>query len=129
VWSPEGRTILFEQFVGDPFEESKLMDLYIINPDGSGKRRLMRVRNEVDHCACAVWSPDGTKIAYEAEGTRGRPDIYVMNADGSEDDQPGAAAPAPVVAVTIPAPFPGETASAEEDAEDEVVRGARATTT
>jgi Tol biopolymer transport system component len=93
VWSPDGRTILFEQFVGIPkpsridFWHPKLIDLYTINPDGSGKRKLARVRNEAEHCACPVWSPDGTKIAYEAEGTRGRPDIYVMNADGSERRQ------------------------------------------
>jgi Tol biopolymer transport system component len=87
VWSPDGRTILYEQFVGDPFEESKLIDLYTINPDGSGKRKLARFENESDHCACPVWSPDGTKIAYEAEGVRGRPDIYVMNADGSDRTQ------------------------------------------
>jgi Tol biopolymer transport system component len=87
VWSPDGRRIMFEQFVGDPFEESELMDIYIINPDGSGKRRLTRIRNESDHCACPVWSPDGAKIAYEAEGVRGRPDIYVMNADGSDRRQ------------------------------------------
>jgi TolB protein len=87
VWSPDGHKILYEQFVGDPFVESKLTDLYIINPDGSGKRKLARITNEADHCACAVWSPDGTKIAYEAEGTRGRPDIFVMNADGTDRRQ------------------------------------------
>ena len=93
VWSPDGKKILFEQFVGTPKPDRidlwnpKLVDIYTINPDGTGKRRLARIRNEGNHCACAVWSPDGTKIAYEAEGTRGRPDIYVMNADGSERKQ------------------------------------------
>jgi Tol biopolymer transport system component len=85
VWSPDGRTILFEQFVGTGY--SRLADLYTIKPDGSGKRKLTRISVEAEHCACAVWSPDGTKIAYEAAGVRGRSDIYVMNADGSDRRQ------------------------------------------
>ena len=86
VWSPDGRTILFEQFVGNPFKSS-LADLYVINRDGTGRRKLARIGVEVAHCVCPVWSPDGTKIAYEAAGTRGRSDIYVMNADGTDRRQ------------------------------------------
>jgi Tol biopolymer transport system component len=54
-WSPDGRKILFEQFVGIPKPRliddwhPKLFDLYTINPDGSGKRKLARIRNEADH--------------------------------------------------------------------------------
>src|SRR5205807_4037283 len=33
--------------------------------------------------ACAVWSPDETQIAYEAAESGGKPDIWVMNADGT----------------------------------------------
>jgi Tol biopolymer transport system component len=86
AWSPDGRKILYEQFVGSQFAGSTKparIDLYTINPDGSGRRKLTRVRNESNHCACAVWSPDGSKIAYEGWGTNGKPDIYVMNADGT----------------------------------------------
>jgi Tol biopolymer transport system component len=81
VWSPDGAKIMYEQFVGN--STAGRIDLYTINPDGSDRRKLTRVRSESDHCACAMWSPDGTKIAYEAKGENSKPDIYVMNADGS----------------------------------------------
>jgi Tol biopolymer transport system component len=80
-WSPDGAKILYEVLIG--IFETKRIDLYTINPDGSGRRKLARIRNEPNHCACAVWSPDGTKIAYEARGVNGKSDIYVMNADGT----------------------------------------------
>jgi TolB protein len=90
TWSPDGRKILFEQFVSNQFVgtgKPERIDLYTINPDGSGREKLTRVRSEADHCACPVWSPDGSKIAYEGMGVNGKPDIYVMNADGSHRTQ------------------------------------------
>ena len=86
-WSPDGHKIMFEQFVGSQFAIPARIDLYTINPDGTGRKKLARVRNEADHCACAVWSPDASKIAYEGGGQNGKPDIYVMNPDGSRRTQ------------------------------------------
>jgi Tol biopolymer transport system component len=93
AWSPDGRRILFEHPLGKwgkpdkkgfvYFEGDGRIDLYTIKPDGSGRHKIARVRNERDHCACADWSPDGTKIAYEAAGANGKSDIFVMNADGT----------------------------------------------
>jgi Tol biopolymer transport system component len=92
AWAPDGR-VLFEEWLGhwgqpDPkgiaqWVHNGRIDLYTMNADGSGRRRIARIRNEVDHCACSGWSPDGTKITYEAAEAGGKPDIWVMNADGT----------------------------------------------
>jgi Tol biopolymer transport system component len=92
AYAPDGH-ILFEEWQGhwsppDPsgvteWEHNGRIDLYTMNADGSGKRRIARIRNEFNHCACAVWSPDGTQIAYEAAESGGKPDIWVMNSDGT----------------------------------------------
>jgi TolB protein len=81
AWSPDGGKILFERYFSGAH-----MELYTMNPDGAEKLRIARVRTTtVDggwYCACADWSPDGTKIAYEAMTERQKPDIFVMNANG-----------------------------------------------
>ena len=54
--------------------------LWVMNPDGSGQRRLGPAFPDMD------WSPDGQKIVFTTWGDRrpsGGGDIYVMNADGS----------------------------------------------
>jgi len=96
AWAPDGR-ILLEHWLGrwsppDPqgnqeFRHDGRIDLYTMNAQGGGRHRIARVRNEFDHCACAAWSRDGTKIAYEAAEKGGKPDIWVMNADGSARTQ------------------------------------------
>ena len=52
--------------------------LWVMNPDGSGQRRLSPAFPDMD------WSPDGQKIVFTTWGDRRqRSDIYVTNADGS----------------------------------------------
>jgi Tol biopolymer transport system component len=67
-------------------------DVYVVNPDGSG---LTNLTNSATHESGPVWSPDGTRIAYEGEvggDPGGETDIWVMNADGSN---PMVVAPVP----------------------------------
>jgi Tol biopolymer transport system component/DNA-directed RNA polymerase subunit M/transcription elongation factor TFIIS len=54
-------------------------EIYVMNEDGSGLRRLTNNLNE-DVMPC--WSPDGRKIAFESRRD-GNPEIYIMNADGT----------------------------------------------
>ena len=82
VWSPDWRRIAFVQQRGASRGYpvyGRHSDIYVINADGSGRRRLTRSpQNDSD----PVWSPDGQKIAF-VRVDRGLADIYVVNADGS----------------------------------------------
>jgi Tol biopolymer transport system component len=87
VWSPDGSRIGFVS-VGRPFgfcEDAGLYwcgpsYVYVMNADGSARRNL--TKNGANSWSPA-WSPDGSRIAFVAEGERGDAEIYVMNADGS----------------------------------------------
>jgi dipeptidyl aminopeptidase/acylaminoacyl peptidase len=76
--SPDGTRIIYtRRFVNkqkDAFESA----LWIMNADGSENRFLVSG-------VSPVWSPDGTRIAYLAEGAPGGPQLHVrwMNAEGA----------------------------------------------
>ncbi len=59
-------------------------EIYIMNPDGTGERRLT-FSGEGKNSNIPQWSPDGTQIAFASnrEDDVGRSSIYVMDADGS----------------------------------------------
>jgi Tol biopolymer transport system component len=55
--------------------------VYLLNADGSGQ---VNVSNGNNNDGQPSWSPDGTKLAFTSDGDDpGRPSIYVMNANGS----------------------------------------------
>ena len=86
-WGPDGRIA----FVSNRF--ARRTAIYVMNADGSGLERLtppLVFWNE-EH---PVWSPDGTRIAYQSDraglfGTIlfGNTEIFVRNVDGSADRQ------------------------------------------
>jgi len=73
TWSPDGRKLAF--VAGNEDTCDFCFDLYVMNADGSGQRRLTHGGLAFD----PAWSPDGRKIAFSG-GAQG---IFVMNADGS----------------------------------------------
>ncbi len=75
VWSPDWRKVVFVR----ERAAHRFTDIYVMNADGSGRRRLTRSpQNDGE----AVWSPDGRKIAF-VRVRGGRAAIYLVNADGS----------------------------------------------
>jgi Tol biopolymer transport system component len=86
VWSPDGRRIAFNRAWGNDG------DIYVMNADGSGVRRLTRTPGP-GWTWFPFWSPTGRRIAFGKITVTFRPDrkphylsraeVWVMNADGS----------------------------------------------
>jgi TolB protein len=65
------------------------LELYVINADGSGERRLVEAarvspttETQYELKSDPAWSPDGRKIAYVGMADDGNVDVYVVGADG-----------------------------------------------
>jgi len=91
TWSPDGSRIVF--FSTSPQDPLNLFDVHIFSmaSDGSDVRQLTRSAAQQQH-TCPAWSPDGTKIVFQATTTdvknsrwkKGTGKLYLMNADGSQ---------------------------------------------
>jgi len=75
-WSPDGSKIAFE---GTPSRQSSQPDIFVMNADGTGRRRITNntVRDEQPD-----WSPDSSELTFYSELV-GNGEIYVVNADGT----------------------------------------------
>ena len=79
IWSPDGRRIAVVRCRG-----GQRCDIYVMNVDGSGLRRLTRG----DSSGFPIWSPNGRRIAFlraqpSQTNPSAQPEVWVMNADGS----------------------------------------------
>jgi TolB protein len=75
AWSPDGSKLC----IASPREGKGHTNLYVVNRDGSGVRKL------TDHPSIntsPTWSPSGTQIAFVSDRT-GQPQIYVVGVDGT----------------------------------------------
>jgi dipeptidyl aminopeptidase/acylaminoacyl peptidase len=69
-WKPDGSQIVYEARVaGLANLEKKLWDLWVVNPDGSGRERLLDEPNTSERQP--RWSPDGLRIAFVTYGPAG----------------------------------------------------------
>jgi Tol biopolymer transport system component len=87
-WSPQSNEILFSGHV-DPDVHSSL---WVVHADGSGAHQIQvqglacgGANDDPDGIACLAprWSPDGTKIIFEASSPTVGSNIYTVGADGN----------------------------------------------
>jgi Tol biopolymer transport system component len=57
-------------------------NIYTVRPDGTGLTQLTRFAGDVEVLSSS-YSPDGKWIVFSRTGQGGLPDLYVMQADGS----------------------------------------------
>ena len=91
-FSPDGSKIAFHSY-----RDGGQAQIFVMNPDGTGLTQL----TDGDHPFFAYnadWSPDGAEILFISE-RGGQPDVYVMDADGS-DARPVVEDPAPETIAT-----------------------------
>ncbi|MDD5171593.1 MAG: hypothetical protein PHF60_01000 [Candidatus ainarchaeum sp.] len=81
--SPDATKIVFER-LEDPDTTHGSYDIFTINFDGTGERRLTDTGYAQ---GLASWSHSGDKIVYmvAATGDQGKYDIYMMNTDGTDN--------------------------------------------
>lgn len=76
--SPDGSQVIWTRRYVDKMKDNFESALWLMNADGGRQRFLVEGGG-------AVWSPDGSRIAYLAEGEPGGPQIWVryMDAEGA----------------------------------------------
>jgi len=82
--SPDGSRIAFVSNRNDPDPASCAQNcfeqLYVINADGSGERKLVQTEMSAHH---PDWHPDGDRITFDTESNL-QGNVYVVNADGTD---------------------------------------------
>lgn len=80
VVSPDGSKILFGISYESVEENTSNRDLYVMDADGANQQRLTHSAKSENN---AVWIDGGNKIAFMYP-VDGKPQLWVMNADGSD---------------------------------------------
>ena len=83
-WSPTGSVIALSS---PEFGRARTSsNVYVIRPNGTGRRQLTHERGGAINDGLDSWSPDGTKIAYVSNKS-GTSQIWTMNTDGTKQKQ------------------------------------------
>ncbi len=82
AWSPDGQKIAFAG-IGDEEigRENRKAKIYIINPDGTNLQEL--AGDVASYDSEPAWSPDGQRIAFVSSRENWGYEIYVMDADST----------------------------------------------
>jgi hypothetical protein len=80
VWSPQGDLIAYVSQEMGPAGGAD--EIFVVNPQGSGKRRLTFNTWEWDKHPS--FSPDGSQIVFWSNQTTGRKQIWIMDSDGTD---------------------------------------------
>ncbi len=81
AWSPDGRQIAFLRVRGDKGNDAYVytpLSLWVMNADGSRQRAVPQTSDALG--SAPAWSPDGSKIAFDAGSPSG---IYTIEIDGT----------------------------------------------
>ncbi len=79
------RWVLFERYVSQGAGSDPLKRLFLVRPDGSGERPLLRTAPPGKHVVHGDWSPDGRLVVFEvleATGDAPRATVWVVGVDG-----------------------------------------------
>jgi hypothetical protein len=81
-WSPDGQRIVFSSDMGALHHGDEGESIWTADSDGGNATLLVHAAAVSEQNFTPVWSPDGTKIAYEHIGLGGVRSLVVMDADG-----------------------------------------------
>lgn len=79
--SPDGKRVLFGVSYESVPQNKSNRDLYVMNIDGTGVTRITKTAQSENS---AVWIDNGTRIAFVYAEKSSSPQLWVMNADGTE---------------------------------------------